>query len=248
MSGNMPRFFVTPEDVCGEEIFIRGGDAQHIGKVLRMRIGEKLTVCDTAGCDYFCEVSEITPDCVTLAVESSAPTISEPCVRVVLYVALSKGDKLDHIVQKAVELGASEIRLFTSKYCVVKWTDKDAEKKTERLCRIALEAAKQCGRGKIPQVFPPVPFSKMCKEASEHALPILCYEGERATSLRSVLETRFRDDIAVVIGSEGGFAPEEAELAVTEGLASVTLGPRILRCETAPSCVLSAIFYHAGEI
>lgn len=244
----MPRFFVTPEDVCGDEIFIRGADAQHIGRVLRMRIGEKLTVCNTAGTDYFCSVSDITSDCVTLAVESSSPTIAEPTVRVVLYVALSKGDKLDHIVQKSVELGVSEIRLFTSKYCVVKWTDKDSEKKTERLCRIAAEAAKQCGRGKIPQVFPPVPFSEMCKEAAGHALPILCYEGERATSLRSVLEARFASEIAVVIGSEGGFSPEEAEAAVSEGLTSVTLGPRILRCETAPSCVLSAIFYHAGEI
>jgi len=244
----MPRFFVTPEDVCGEEIFIRGADAQHIGKVLRMRQGEKLTVCDTAGCDYFCSVAQIAPDCVTLAVESSSPTISEPSVRVVLYVALSKGDKLDYIVQKAVELGAHEIRLFTSKYCVVKWTEKDAEKKTERLCRIAAEAAKQCGRGILPQVLAPVPFSKMCKDAAEFPLPILCYEGEKATSLRSVLEARFCDEIAVVIGAEGGFAPEEAELAVAEGLTSVTLGPRILRCETAPSCVLSAIFYHAGEI
>ena len=132
MSGSMPRFFVTPEDVCGEEIFIRGGDAQHIGRVLRMRTGEKLTVCDMNGRDYFCSVSDITSDCVTLAIESSAPTVSEPTVRVVLYVALSKGDKLDHIVQKSVELGVSEVRLFTSTYCVVKWDGKDSVKKTER--------------------------------------------------------------------------------------------------------------------
>ncbi len=244
----MPRFFVTPEDVCGETVVIRGEDARHIAKVLRMRVGEKLTVCDTAGTDYFCTVTAFTPDEVYLTVDSSAPTISEPTVRVVLYVALSKGDKLDTVVQKAVELGASEIRLFTSKYCVAKWTEKDAEKKTERLCRIAAEAAKQCGRGMIPRVAPPIPFSKMCKEAAKFSLPILCYEGERATSLRSVLEARFSDEIAVVIGSEGGFAPEEAEAAVAEGLTSVTLGPRILRCETAPSCVLSAIFYHAGEL
>ena len=244
----MPRFFVTPESVCGNEIFLRDADAQHIGRVLRMRPGEKLTVCDTAGCDYFCEIAQIAPDCVTLAIESSAPTVSEPKVRVVLYVALSKGDKLDHIVQKAVELGAHEIRLFISKYCVVKWTEKDAEKKTERLCRIALEAAKQCGRGIIPQVVSPIPFAQMCHEAAQFPLPILCYEAERATSLRSVLESRFCDEIAVVIGAEGGFAPEEAEAAQAAGLLSVTLGPRILRCETAPSCVLSAIFYHAGEL
>lgn len=244
----MPRFFVTPEDVCADQIFIRGADAQHISRVLRMRSGDALTVCDTTGMDYACTIASISPDQVVLSVDSSSPTIAEPSVKVSLFVALSKGDKLDHIVQKAVELGAHEIRLFSSKYCVVKWSASDAVRKTERLQRIAAEAAKQCGRGIIPQVFAPVSFADMCKEAAAYPLPILCYEAEKTQSLRSVLEARFCERIAVVIGAEGGFAPEEAEAAISMGLNSVTLGPRILRCETAPSCVLSAIFYHAGEL
>lgn len=244
----MPRFFVTPEDVCIDQIIIRSEDAQHIGRVLRMRPGDALTVCDTMGTDYACTIASISPDQVVLSVESSSPTIAEPGVKVSLFVALSKGDKLDHIVQKAVELGAHEIHLFSSKYCVVKWSASDAVRKTERLQRIAAEAAKQCGRGIIPQVFAPVAFSEMCQEAAAFPLPILCYEAESTRSLRSVLESRFCDRISVVIGAEGGFAPEEAQAAMDAGLTSVTLGPRILRCETAPSCVLSAIFYHAGEL
>lgn len=244
----MPRFFVTPDAVCEDQISIFGTDAQHISRVLRMRVGDDLTVCDTAGIDYACTIESLSPEQVLLSVRSSSPTVAEPSVKVSLFVALSKGDKLDYIVQKAVELGVYDIHLFSSKYCVAKWSATDAIRKTERLQRIAAEASKQCGRGIIPQVFAPISFSEMCKTAAEYPLPILCYEAEQTQSLRSVLESRFCDGISVVIGAEGGFAPEEAEAAMANGLHSVTLGKRILRCETAPACVLSAIFYHAGEL
>lgn len=248
MGDTMPRFFVTPDAVCGREISICGADAQHISRVLRMRVGDALTVCDTTGTDYACQIESLSPEHILLAVNSSSPTVSEPSVKVSLFVALSKGDKLDYIVQKAVELGVYDIHLFSSKYCVVKWSASDAPRKTERLQRIAAEAAKQCGRGIIPQVFAPISFSEMCRVSAAYPLPILCYEAEKTQSLRTVLETHFCDNISVVIGAEGGFAPEEAESAISAGLHSVTLGKRILRCETAPACVLSAIFYHAGEL
>lgn len=248
MGDTMPRFFVAPDAVSAFDISICGADAQHICRVLRMRVGDALTVCDTTGMDYACEIESISQEQVLLRIKSSSPTVSEPSVKVSLFVALSKGDKLDYIVQKAVELGAVEIHLFSSKYCVAKWSASDAPRKTERLQRIAAEAAKQCGRGIIPQVFAPISFSEMCKVSAGYPLPILCYEAEKTQSLRSVLESRFCDSISVVIGAEGGFAPEEAEAAIAAGLHSVTLGKRILRCETAPACVLSAIFYHAGEL
>ncbi|MBE6916061.1 MAG: 16S rRNA (uracil(1498)-N(3))-methyltransferase [Ruminococcaceae bacterium] len=244
----MPRFFVTPDAVSEDQISIFGADAQHIARVLRMRVGDEITVCDTAGIDYACEILSLSPEQVSLKICFSSPTVAEPSVKVSLFVALSKGDKLDYIVQKAVELGVYDIHLFSSKYCVAKWSTSDATRKTERLSRIAAEAAKQCGRGIIPQVYAPISFSEMCQTAAQYPLPILCYEAERTQSLRCVLESRFCDGISVVIGSEGGFAPEEAEAAMAAGLHSVTLGKRILRCETAPACVLSAIFYHAGEL
>ena len=160
-------------------------------------------------------------------------------------MAYPKGDKLETVIQKAVELGATRIVPFESSRCIKRPDAKRAEARLTRLERIAEEAAKQCGRARLPKVELPVSFREMLADAKEHRLALFCYEGERALSVRQLLEgySGTPDSICAVVGSEGGFSPEEAEAAAAAGLITVGLGERILRCETAPDSILSAISY-----
>lgn len=241
----MPRFFISDAQIFDTSLTIEGDDAFHIARSLRMAVGDPIVACDTVGTEYRCRITHIRDDAVRAEILSAAPGATESPVDVTLYVAFPKGDKLETILQKAVELGARRIVPFSSSRCIKRPNTERQEKITARLCRIALEAAKQCGRSRIPTVSAPLSFSDMISEGSQSDLPLFCYEGEGTRSLRAILGDRpTAKTIAVVIGCEGGFSPQEAEAARDAGFLLTGLGTRILRCETAPDFVLSAISYH----
>ena len=238
----MPRFFLNRDEIGDTSLTLRGDDAHHISYSLRMAVGDELTVCDGEGTEYLCALSGFDGDTVTAEILSRRAGKTESPVSIRLYMAYPKGDKLETVVQKAVELGASRILPFESERCVKRPHAEKAEKQTARLTRIATEAAKQCGRSRLPSVSTPISFAEVLKDDAE--LRVFCYEGEGAQSLRSLLEGRsVPKSVSVVIGSEGGFSPKEAEAARAAGFLLANLGPRILRCETAPEFALSAFCY-----
>ncbi|MCI8387241.1 MAG: 16S rRNA (uracil(1498)-N(3))-methyltransferase [Clostridiales bacterium] len=255
----MPRFFLSASNISDGIVTIRGDDAQHISRSLRMKPGEHIRVCDMRKIEYDCVLEAFTPDSVTARIISSQPSDTEPPFHIRLYQALPKSDKLDLIIQKAVESGASEIIPFESERCIVKaeptGSDKEA-KKLERRQRIALEAAKQCGRGIVPTVRAPINYDAVIREiagnASSGGLGILFYEGDGTKSLRELLCEHYPErrcgeiplrDISIVIGAEGGFSLAEVERAKAAGLSICGLGKRILRCETASGFALACLAF-----
>ena len=240
----MPRFFVKKDTILDGKIYIREGDAHHIARALRMAEGDGVTVSDGEGTEYHCRLTRIRDEeceCEILATETGT---TESPVEITLCMAYPKGDKLETVIQKAVELGASRIIPFESSRCIKRPKAEKIDRQLARLSRIAEEAAKQCGRARIPTVTSPMSFSEMLKEASECELTLFCYEAEEEFSVKNVLKSHTRPkSCAVIVGSEGGFSEEEAILAAESGAVTVSLGRRILRCETAPDFVLSAISY-----
>lgn len=235
----VPRFFLP--DLSGETLTIAGEDGQHIAKSLRCKAGEELELCDGKGTDAIGTVTAIRGETVTVAVRSRRPSRGELPCRVTLYQALPKGDKLDFIVQKAVELGVSAVVPVLTGRCVSRPDKKGMEKKRARLERIAREAAGQSGRGVLPAVGPLLTLGEALGEMEKSPCPILFYE-KAAAPLGNLLAAR-PPEIAILVGPEGGFAPEEAAAAGERGIHLCTMGPRILRCETAPLYALSAIGY-----
>lgn len=232
----MPRFFL--EKMNTETPVITGTDARHIGFSLRTKPGEILTVC-AGGTDYKCSINRITEDAVFLDILESRLCAAEPSIDLTLYQAVPKLDKLETIIQKSVELGASKIVPVLTRRCISR--PKDFAKKLERLNKIALEAAKQSGRGIIPEVMPIIDFKTAVSQMSETDCPVMLYEegGVRF----SQLETDGKKSFSLLIGSEGGFDPEEAEYAKNAGINTVWLGERILRCETAPLTAISILMF-----
>lgn len=240
----MPRFFTGP--IEGQTYTIVGEDASHIAKSLRMAPGEALTLCDGQGFDYRCEIRGLSSGSVQVEVLEKHPNQSEPSVRFTLYQGLPKSDKMDLIVQKAVELGISSIVPMQTSRCVSRPDAKSMEKKRQRWQKIALEAAKQSGRGSIPQVLPLTDFSRALEQAAQDELCLFFYEGGGAP-LRTLASPSL-SRCSLLVGPEGGFAPEEVALAQSAGAQQATLGPRILRTETAPLAALSALLYATGNM
>lgn len=245
----MPRFFVDNGQIKNGFVTVTGDDARHISRSLRMAVGDKIVVCDTEMNEYLCVLEEFLPDNVTARVVSCERSTAEPPFRVRLYQALPKGDKLDVIIQKAVESGVFSITTFQSERCIAKDKLGD-EARIRRRNRIALEAAKQSGRGYVPRVLETISFEEMLADASHADFPLICYEDEQVRSVKDVLaekRTSLKNDripeISVVIGSEGGFSASEIEAARTAGLIPVGLGKRILRTETASGFVLGCLCY-----
>lgn len=242
----MPHRYFTRELSNGQAA-LTGSDAHHLATVMRARLGEEVVLCGPDGLEYTGTVTAITPGRVEFSVNEGAPSKAEPDVAVTLFVGYPKQGKLEEIIRHSVELGVQEIIPFFSRYCVA--TPKKEEAKNERYNRIAAEAAKQCGRGLIPEVGMPLPdFASVCAQFGQYDLVLFFYEGG-GRSLRQVLaDAPDAARIALVTGSEGGFAPEEAALAADAGAATVGLGPRILRCETAPLAALAAVMTLTGDL
>lgn len=235
----MPRFFTN--EIDENNITLTGSDAVHVGRSLRMKPGEPLTVC-CGGIDYNCEISEITSDTVYLSLKEKVVCAAEPNIEVTLFQAVPKMDKLEYIIQKCVELGVSRIVPMLTRRCVSRPDERDFAKKLARLNKIAAEAAKQSGRGIIPQVTPIVSYKKALEMMKELDRNVLLYEEEGGVSFGEVNLTGAKT-VGLVIGSEGGFDREEAEACTAVGAAQVWLGKRILRCETAPITALSILMF-----
>lgn len=240
----MPRFFIA-EEPAGE-YFVGGESGAHMVKSLRMRPGEQVTLCAGTGKDFLCTVLETRRDGALVRVDKSLPSRGEPEVRVTVCPCWMKGDKLETVVQKAVELGAFEIWPLESRRCVARPDGEAAAKKTARLRRIALEAAQQSGRGRVPCVLPPAPLEEALRTAAREGEILFFYEEGRA-GLREALKAA-GERLFLFTGPEGGFDRSEAGLAESLGAGLLTLGPRILRAETAPLAALAAVLYEKGEM
>lgn len=242
----MPRFFVTPEEIHSSFMVLTGENAAH-ARVLRLKDGDQVTVCDGAGTDYHCTVSDVQKDQISLVVHSRDTAKSEARIPCTIYMALAKGDKFEHVIQKATELGAHEIVCFPSARCVSKPDEKSLGKKLDRWQKIAAAAAEQSRRGIIPTVRSLNSYCAALEEAAKCDLAVCFYENEENLTFRVAIEEKPFRSAAILTGPEGGFETEEVLQAQNAGLKICTLGSRILRCETAPLCALSALMYAIGE-
>ena len=241
----MARFFVDADQMRGSTVSLTGENAQH-ARVLRLKIGEQVVVCDGAGEECVCEVESIGGD-VALTVLERRTAASEAKVQVSVYMGFPKSDKLEHVVQKATELGACEIVAFPAARSVSRPDEKSLKKKLERWQKIAASAAEQSGRGRIPKVLVLDSFSCALQRAARADKALMFYENERATTLRMALQDCGFTSVSLMTGPEGGLEEAEVQQAIDAGLQVCTLGRRILRCETAPLCALSAVMYASGE-
>ncbi len=237
----MPRFFLSSLD--GDPLVLTGPDAVHIARTLRCRPGDTLTLSDGKGADALAELTAISPQRVEMRILSRFPNRTEPRLQTFLYAALPKSDGAELIVQKGVEMGAAGIAFFLSEFTVRRPDDFSA--RLSRLSRIAREAAGQSGRGRIPEVRGLLTFEEAVNLAAGCELSLFCYEGggEPVSSFPFANSA----DCAILTGPEGGFSEAEVRMASERGLRICTLGPRILRCETAPLTALACAMFAAGE-
>lgn len=241
----MPHRYFTRE-LSGGQAALTGSDAHHLANVMRARLGEEVVLCGPDGLEYTGTVTAILPGRVEFSVSEGAPSKAEPAVAATLFVGYPKQGKLDEIIRHSVELGVQEIVPFFSRYCVA--TPKKEDAKNERYNRIAAEAAKQAGRAIIPHVAMPLEnFAAVCQALGSYDKALFFYEGG-GTPLRDVLAPGSVQRLALITGSEGGFSTEEAEAAARAGAVTVGLGPRILRCETAPLAALTAAMLLTGNL
>ncbi|MDY7221875.1 16S rRNA (uracil(1498)-N(3))-methyltransferase [Halalkalibacterium halodurans] len=245
----MQRYFVPKEQMTDTYVTITGDDVKHIIKVMRMTIGDEFICSDGHGRTVRCEIEKANDSEVLARVIEPLKPNTELPIRVTIAQALPKGDKLDYIVQKGTELGAQAFWLFSASRSIVKWDEKKGRKKTERLMKIAKEAAEQSYRERIPSIETPLAFSKLLQEISGFTKTIVAYEeeakeGRLMTFAACLNELHHGDSLLVIIGPEGGFTTEEIDAIQRAGGAPAGLGPRILRTETASLYALAAISYH----
>lgn len=235
----MHRFFI--DEIDENNIYITGNDAKHIGFSLRMKQGENLIIC-CCGIDYFCSVRSITNDTVYLDLIEKHRCAAEPNVEVTLFQAIPKLDKFEYIIQKSVELGVTRIVPVLTRRCISRPDERSFEKKLLRLRKIAEEAAKQSGRGIIPEVLSVVSYKKALEMMCDLDKNLFFYEEKGG---KSFAEVDFNDvkTIGIFVGSEGGFDSDEALAADSVGVDRIWLGKRILRCETAPITALSILMF-----
>ena len=242
----MRRFFLN--GTISETMELTGTDAHHIARVLRMTVGDNVIIADENERTAKAEITAITDEVVTLSLIEYLEDDSEPTVKVRLAQCLPKSDKMEFIVQKAVELGAVSIQPVNSENCVVKYTADKQAKRVERWQKIAHEAAKQCKRAAVPTVEPIITLKELLSRVDDDETVLFCYEAEDGRTLRQALNTHQAEKYTVLIGPEGGFSPEEARLCQEMGAHPVSLGSRILRTETASLAALTMVLYAHGEL
>lgn len=259
----MYRFYCEEGTALNGQLLLTGNDVNHIKNVLRMKPGEQLIACDGNGKDYYCRIESLEAERIVLKAEEERTSESELPVRITLCQGLPKKDKMELIIQKAVELGAVRIVPVTMKRCVVKLEDaKKEEKKRERWQAISMSAAKQSGRGIIPEIAKAMSYQEALRDAITRGMVIVPYEraegmGELKTAIKELLKTLEKKEaadghssdkevpleVSLFIGPEGGFEEEEIAAAVAAGAVPVSLGKRILRTETAGLTALSILMY-----
>ncbi len=242
----MPKFFVGRESIDGDRALITGDDAGHIVRVLRKSPGDEIILCDGEGRDYHCRVLSIDGG-VLCEITGSFESSSEPDVDVGVFLAFTKGERLELAIQKCVELGAAALYPFPSARCVARYGPAELVKKAERWQRIADEASKQSMRARPPAVRPLSSFEDMLEGALKYSRRVILYEMEKDMPLREAIGGDF-GSIALITGPEGGFEEKEIEAARKAAITPVTIGKRILRAETAPICALAAVMYQTGNL
>ncbi len=237
-------WFFAEEKIASDTYFISGEDAKHIERSLRMRKGEELTLV-SEGMEYLCAVKDFLQGGVEVEVKASKPCDREASVQVTLYQSLTKGDKMDLIVQKSVELGVHRIVPVVTSRCVSRPDPKSLSKKIERWQKIALGAAQQSCRGIVPQVCDAMSYEQALKDAQSLDCSVIFYEG--GGEKLSGFTDKGHKTFGMFVGCEGGFELSEVERAKAQGITSATLGKRILRAETAPLAALSAFMCLTGN-
>ncbi len=245
----MYRFFVDENQITEYNIVITGADVNHIKNVLRMKIGEVILVSNGNDREYTCALTEISDEQVIASIQDIDGPARELPIKVTLFQALPKGDKMEMIIQKMVELGVYEVVPVSTKRCIVKLDDKKAEAKTKRWNAISESAAKQSKRGIIPKVCKPISFKQALEKAKDMDMILIPYEeAQNMENTRQVINTiKPGMTIGVFIGPEGGFAIEEVESAIANGAKDITLGKRILRTETAGMALMSVLMFEMEE-
>ncbi|HET7628409.1 MAG TPA: 16S rRNA (uracil(1498)-N(3))-methyltransferase [Bacillales bacterium] len=244
----MQRYFLE-HSLGSEQLEITGDDAKHISRVMRMRPGDAIICCGNDGRCAKCSLQEVTNDRVVAVVEQMVDDTSEMPVRVTIAQGLPKADKLDLVVQKATELGVHRVMPFLAERSVVKWDDKKKAKRSERLRKIAKEAAEQSHRCRIPEILYPRTFDELLTESESYDVKLVAFEeeakaGEQSNFAGLVQSISLGQSLLAVVGPEGGLSTEEVRLLQQKGFVSCGLGPRILRTETVALYMLSAISYH----
>lgn len=242
----MRRFFVDGE--LAGTVAITGPDARHIGRVLRLGPGAEIIVADKAGRIGRAVITAVTPAAVNAEVRELLAADHEPPVRVSLAQGLPKGDKLEYIIQKAVELGAAAVVPLACENCTVRYDEAKRGSRRDRWQKIAAEAAKQCGRGAVPAVAPVASLAAALAGADEDTALIMLYEGEGGRPLADILAGCAASSYLLLVGPEGGFSQAEAVLCRARGAQVATLGPRILRTETASLAALAIVLYEKGDL
>lgn len=245
----MHHFFVAPEQVKGEKVLVTGSDVNHMKNVLRMKPGEKLEISDGSSSNYICSIETFEEERAVLAICERQEADRELSSRLYLFQGLPKADKMELIIQKAVELGAFAVIPVATKRAVVRLDEKRAEKKRQRWQAIAEGGAKQSGRTRIPEVYPVMDFKEALAFAEGLDIGLIPYElaegMEETRDLISSIEPG--SSVGIFIGPEGGFETREVEAAMEKGIHPVTLGKRILRTETAGLAMLSVLMFHLEQ-
>ncbi|PKM83060.1 MAG: 16S rRNA (uracil(1498)-N(3))-methyltransferase [Firmicutes bacterium HGW-Firmicutes-14] len=245
----MARFFVPESSIKGDQVVITGPDVKHIGRVLRLGPGDEIVLSPGNGRRFLTRISEITSREVLCKIISEQEVLTEPPVRVSLYQGLPKGEKMELVIQKTTELGVGRIVPVDCERTVVRLDRKKAAARQARWQRVAEEAAKQSGRTVVPQVSEPVGFETALAGLPAGCLALMPWEEESLTGIRTVLQGNTNAvEIAVFIGPEGGFSRREAELARVRRVIPVSIGPRIMRTETAGIAAVAVIMYELGDL
>ena len=243
----MARFFAAAASAAGGTVLLTGNDAAH-AKVLRLRVGDEIIICDGLGTERKCTITRMNASEVEAEILSEKASDAEPTVKVKILAGYPKGERSDLIIQKCTELGASEITFFLCDRCVARPDSRSIEGKLQRFRRIAEEAAKQSGRAIIPEISFLETYAEALNAAVKTELPLFMYEtGERVTLREAITAKPGISSAAIITGPEGGFEKYEADLASACGIKLCSMGPRIMRCETAPAAALAALMYETGN-
>lgn len=246
----MSIFYVKNEQIDGEKAVIIGGDVKHIRDVLRYNVSDTLDICDDDGVRYTTKITGFDKETVFLDVIEKSDFTTEPSINVTLFQGMPKADKLELIIQKTTELGVSTVVPVITERTVVKFDEKDINKKVERWNKIAQEAGKQSGRQKIPVVEKPIKLKNLIENISKYDILLLPYECEKEMTLKSALRNLKEKckNVAIFIGPEGGFSEEEVDMLTNlDNVRKVTLGPRILRTETAGIATVAMVLYELQD-
>src|SRR5690242_12892495 len=245
----MARFFLPQANIKEGRGIVHGRELTHLMKVLRLRPGDFVTVFDNSGWEHEAIIETLTSERGELKIVESHATHCDPSLPITLAVGLTKGEKLDWVIEKATELGVTTIVPFSSNYTVPKLDKDKIHKRAERWRKIAVSAAKQCGRSRIPEVRSLCSFENFLSEPWPETLKLIFWENESEQSLRELFQKcRETKSVLLAIGPEGGFSKSEVELANTRGFQSVHMGRRILRAETAALAALTLVQFLWGDL